>query len=179
MTKTPRIALTLSLFALLASTLIAAPATAAPQRPAKKVSSLESSVLVALNATRAKHGLAPLRFSRSLTHAAHSHSHSMGSRGFFAHDSADGSPFWKRIKRFYGVGRASTWSVGENLVWASPELDAAGAMRMWMASPSHRKNILTARWREIGISAVQVSAAPGVFAGSAATIITTDFGVRR
>ena len=48
-----------------------------------------------------------------------------------------------------------------------------------MASPPHRKNILTPHWREIGISAMRLAAAPGVFGGQDATIITTDFGVPR
>ena len=47
-----------------------------------------------------------------------------------------------------------------------------------MASPGHRKNILTARWQEIGLSAVTVAGAPGVYGGRDVVIITTDFGVR-
>jgi len=47
-----------------------------------------------------------------------------------------------------------------------------------MNSPEHRANILTARWREIGVSAVHLAAAPGAFKGLEVTIITTDFGVR-
>ena len=47
-----------------------------------------------------------------------------------------------------------------------------------MGSPGHRKNILTARWREIGLSALKVAAAPGVYGGRDVVIITTDFGVR-
>ena len=48
-----------------------------------------------------------------------------------------------------------------------------------MNSPEHRANILTPRWREIGISAVHFAAAPGTYKGLEVTIITTDFGVRR
>lgn len=47
-----------------------------------------------------------------------------------------------------------------------------------MKSPAHRNNILTARWREIGLSAVTAPAAPGVFAGRDVVVMTTDFGVR-
>ena len=47
-----------------------------------------------------------------------------------------------------------------------------------MHSAPHRANLLTARWRQIGISAVHVNAAPGTFGGQATTIITADFGVR-
>ena len=47
-----------------------------------------------------------------------------------------------------------------------------------MESPAHRANILTPRWREVGLSAVNVAAAPGVYGGRDVMIITTDFGVR-
>jgi uncharacterized protein YkwD len=102
----------------------------------------------------------------------------MGRYGFFAHDSRDGSEFWQRVQRYYGPEGHGSWSVGENLLWASPTLSAAKALQMWMASPGHRKNILTARWREIGLSAVTVTSAPGVFGNRDVTIITTDFGTR-
>jgi len=49
---------------------------------------------------------------------------------------------------------------------------------MWMASPEHRANLLTARWRQVGLSAVHVAAAPGTFNGLDVTIVTADFGVR-
>jgi uncharacterized protein YkwD len=139
---------------------------------------LESEVLGELNAIRRAHGLVPLRRSLPLSSAADSHSRAMGTFGFFGHSSRDGSVFWKRIQRFYGRSSFGTWSVGENLLWASTGLDAAAALKLWMASPGHRTNILTPRWREVGLSAVTVSAAPGVFGGHDVVIITSDFGVR-
>src|SRR5919202_2089560 len=154
---------------------------AAKPAPARRlaVSSLESGVLAQINQIRRSHGLAALRLSTPLTLAARQHSQSMATQGYFAHESADGSAFWKRVKRFYPQGRAGYWSVGENLLWSSPDVSPSGALDMWMHSPEHRANLLTARWREIGISAVHVSAAPGVFHGLDVTVITTDFGVRR
>ena len=111
--------------------------------------------------------------------AADAHSRAMARRGFFAHESADGTSFWKRVRHYYPQGRHRYWSVGENLLWASPGVAPAEAMRMWMASAPHRANLLTGRWREIGLSAVHVQSAPGVFAGREVTIVTADFGVRR
>jgi uncharacterized protein YkwD len=139
---------------------------------------LEPAVLAELNAIRRSHGLVPLKLSQPLSRAADSHSRAMGTYGFFSHDSRDGSDFWKRVQRFYGPGRNGSWAVGENLLWASGGLEASRALKLWMGSPGHRKNILTARWREIGISAVAVTSAPGVFGGHDVVIITTDFGVR-
>ena len=164
--------------ALLSVGAVGANAAGNPARTLGAANQLESQVLGELNAIRSAHGLAPLRLSRSLTTAADSHSRAMGTFGFFGHSSRDGSAFWKRVQRFYGQGSYGSWSVGENLLWSTTGLDASGALKLWMASPGHRKNILTARWREVGLSAVTVPAAPGVFGGRDVVIITSDFGVR-
>jgi uncharacterized protein YkwD len=138
---------------------------------------LETQVLVQLNSIRRAHDLVPLRLSRPLTAAAEVHSRSMGTYGYFQHESRDGSEFWRRVKRFYGP-RSGSWSVGENLLWSTAGLDAKNAVDLWMGSAGHRKNILTPRWREIGLSALSVAAAPGVFGGRDVVIFTTDFGTR-
>jgi uncharacterized protein YkwD len=149
-----------------------------PVRTLAAADQLEVGVLVELNKIRRQHGLVALRLSQPLSAAADAHSRAMGTHGFFAHESRDGSEFWKRVQRFYGQRGNGTWSVGENLLWSSGGLTARDALELWMESPGHRRNILTARWREIGLSAVNVSAAPGVFGGHDVVIVTTDFGVR-
>ncbi len=155
-----------------------ATAAGTPVRTLSAANRFESQVLDELNAVRREHGLLPLRASHPLDQAADSHSQEMGTFGYFSHSSRNGSAFWKRIQRFYGAPSNGSWAVGENLLWSTTGIDAAGALKLWMASPAHRKNILTARWREIGLSAVTVPAAPGVFGGHDVVIITTDFGVR-
>jgi uncharacterized protein YkwD len=158
---------------------VASPAGATSQRPASVLSSLEQGVLADINALRKEHGLAPLHISSRLSAAARQHSAEMAARGYFSHDSANGSSFDRRIARYYPMGGRRYWSVGENLLWSSPDVDAPGALQMWLNSPEHRANLLTARWREIGISAVHSASAPGTYGGRAVTIVTTDFGVRR
>jgi uncharacterized protein YkwD len=140
---------------------------------------LNRQVFAAINSFRAAHGLVRLRDSKALDRAARAHSVEMGKVGYFGHDSADGSAFWKRIQHYYRAKGYSSWSVGENLLWASPAVSAGRAMKLWIASPEHRRNLLTKRWRQLGVSAVHVVSAPGVFNGQTVTIITTDFGVRR
>lgn len=163
----------------LAAVLAANALASRPHRhPAAALSSLERGVLVDINAFRRSHGLQPLRISAALTEAARQHSHEMAADGYFAHDSFGGGAFWRRIQRFYPSGSFGLWSVGENLLWSSPDVSAAKALQMWEASPEHRANLLTARWREIGISAVHASTASGTFHGLPVTIVTTDFGVR-
>jgi uncharacterized protein YkwD len=170
------VAASVAAFAALAGT---AAAPSAPLRPAVALNALSRDVLVNVNALRKSRGLTPLKLSTSLSAAAAQHSTEMARLGYFAHESANGAAFDKRVARFYSMGQRRYWSVGENLVWSAPDLSAADALKLWMNSPPHREILLTARWREIGISAVHVDSAGGTYGGGAATIVTADFGVRR
>jgi uncharacterized protein YkwD len=171
----------LALVAVLAAAFAASPSGARTHegRSLAARDAVESGLLVQINALRRQHGLAPLRLNVKLRAAADAHSAAMASRGFFSHSSPDGTIFWKRVARFYPQGSSSYWSVGENLLWSSPDVAPADALRMWLGSPPHKKNLLTARWREIGLSAIHVAAGPGVFNNAPVTVITADFGVRR
>jgi uncharacterized protein YkwD len=162
---------------LVVASFAAAPAFGRVEAP--KRSALETGVLTQINVVRREHGLAPLRLNVRLRAAADMHSRAMVTGGFFSHESRDGTAFWKRVARFYPQGSRRYWSVGENLLWSSPDVDAAGAVRMWLNSPPHRENLLNARWREVGLSAVHVEAGHGVFGTEPVTVLTADFGVRR
>ena len=173
----PILALLGALAAMVAAAFLVVPAPASA-RSGAQLSGLESGVLAQINFIRTQHGLVALRPSAELAEAALQHSDEMGADGYFQHRSADGSLFWKRIARYYPTD-TPYWSVGENLLWSSPGVGAAGALQLWMSSPEHRANILAARWREIGIAAIHVGRGPGTFGNLPVTIITTDFGVRR
>jgi uncharacterized protein YkwD len=157
----------------------ASPAAASADRPASAMRVLEREVLANVNALRRQHGLVPLRLCSGLEAAAREHSTQMARRGYFGHSSAGGGPFDRRVSRFYPRDGRHYWSIGENLLWSSPDVDAAGALRAWVNSPEHRKNMLMAGWREIGLAAVHVASAPGAYGGREVTILTADFGVRR
>lgn len=165
--------------AVLAATSLLSDSALATSRSEKSLPTLNHQVLAAVNRFRAEHGLAVLRESAGLDRSARQHSLEMGRRGYFAHTSADGTSFWRRIQHYYPAKSFSYWSVGENLVWESQSLSAAKAMQLWIASPPHLANLLSRRWRQMGISAVDVPRAPGVYGGRHVIIITTDFGVRR
>jgi uncharacterized protein YkwD len=142
------------------------------------LSAYELDIVRRMNAIRAARGLRALRVSRQLSAAAAYHTNQMGLRGFFEHESANGTDFWKRIERFYPSRQARSWSVGENILWGSPEISAAKAVREWMQSSPHRANILSREWREVGLGAAHFESAPGTYRGDAVTIVTADFGVR-
>ena len=168
----------LALAALAAAALIADSAFAT-SRSERSLGSMNHAVLVAINRFRIAHGLGALHESRALDRSARRHSLEMGRLGYFAHPSADGTAFWRRIRRFYPSSGHSYWSVGENLVWQAPSLSAAEALKLWIGSPPHLRNLLSRGWRRIGISAVSAAHAPGAYGGLHAVIVTTDFGVRR
>ena len=137
---------------------------------------LEAGVLAEINRTRARAGLKRLRLSKPLSKAAAFHSSEMASYGYFDHASPGGGQFHNRIRRFYRPKRY--WAVGENLAWAS-WFEPAEIVAAWLESPSHRATLLSRLWREVGLGAIAVPVAPGVYGGTDVTILTADFGARR
>jgi uncharacterized protein YkwD len=133
------------------------------------VASVRSTTFCLLNAERGRNGLRPLSSSRKLTRAAAGHSTSMVRGRYFAH-----GPFSSRI---LGTGYArgySSWLIGENIAWGGGRRSSPSAiMSMWMHSPGHRANILSASFRHVG-----VGIAAGTPSGEAGGTYTTDFGRR-
>ena len=158
---------------ILASTAFARSSASVKSRP-----TLDAQVFAAINQFRTSHGLVALRNSKPLDRAALVHSIQMGQKSFFSHNSANGEQFYVRVKRYYRARGYRAWTVGENLVWGSTPLAAATALAQWIKSPPHLKNLETAKWRDLGVSAVSVTGAGGVYGGRPVTIITTDFGIR-
>ncbi len=139
---------------------------------------LNRSILLEVNRVRHARGLDSLRASAPLGTAALRHSRAMALKGFFRHSSADGGPFWRRLKYYYPASGFRSWHVGENLLWMSPDVDAKEAVQMWLRSPDHRRILLGRDFRELGLSAVHADAAHGDFHGLDVTIVTADFGSR-
>jgi uncharacterized protein YkwD len=167
-----------ALAAVLAVTVAPSAGSARPNGTSAPATQLQGALLGQINSFRVARGLVPLRISAALTSAANGHSGQMARMGFFSHDSASGASFSQRIARFYPSRGFHSWSVGENLVWGGPDIGAVRAFRLWLGSPLHRANLLSPRWREIGLGAVHSTSAPGVYGGGPATIVTADFGAR-
>ncbi len=141
--------------------------------------SLERLVLQQINVVRASHGLARLDLSTGLSNAALTHSRAMVRSGFFAHESKNGAPFWRRLKGFYAP-RTSRWTVGENLAMFGGDAgpDAVAIVASWMASPHHRANLLSPRYGEAGLAILHDPAAGGVYGGEPTWVVTLDVGTR-
>ena len=153
-------------------------ANASSKHSVATLSSLSAGVLTRLNMIRTEHHLTPLEVNVGLTKSAAQHSAEMTEDGYFAHASAGGGVFWKRLLQYYPQLPAKSWSVGENLLWTSGTLNSQQALALWMASPEHRANILNPTWRDVGVSSVGATDAPGAYDNQDVIVITTDFGVR-
>jgi uncharacterized protein YkwD len=139
---------------------------------------LNRAIFSQVNELRAQKGLRPIRVSRALASAARGHSMSMARQSYFSHESADGTVFWRRVQHYYGSKGFRHWEVGENLLWASPDVTPQQALQLWLDSPPHRRILLSGEWHEVGLAAVHATAAFGPYEGRAVTIVPADFGAR-
>jgi uncharacterized protein YkwD len=133
-----------------------------------------SATLCLLNVQRRSHHERALRFNHKLALAGVRHARDMVDKQYFSHDAPSGQDFVQRIMNTDYVPASSRWFLGENLAWGSQEQSTPRMIvRAWMASPGHRRNILTRGFREIGIAVV-----PGAPVGGVAQAATyaTEFG---
>jgi uncharacterized protein YkwD len=117
------------------------------------------------NEKRAAAGLSPVTFNQTLTDAALEKGHYMIDHDFWAHVAPDGTEPWFFFQKHGYKYRYA----GENL--ARDFSNASAAVDAWMASPSHRDNMLSAKYKDIGVAVVE-----GDLSGSDTTIIVQLFG---
>jgi uncharacterized protein YkwD len=141
---------------------------------------IERSVVAEINRVRQARGLGMLRISPELGRAGDAHGRALAYAGEFTHDwPADDATFGRWILRFYPARSYRAWSAGENLFWTSGPFTAREAVAAWLASPPHRKVMLTPSWREIGLGVVRAQDAAGVFGGYTVFIAAAEFGLRK
>lgn len=122
-------------------------------------------LLVDTNAKRQTVGLPPLSINEELSKAAAAKARDMFSKNYWAHNSPDGRTPWDFI-----IESGYTYTVaGENL--AKNFSDSAGVVAAWMASPSHRDNLLKPSYRDIGFAVVN-----GTLNGEETTLVVQMFG---
>jgi uncharacterized protein YkwD len=119
------------------------------------------------NEKRAEAGLPPLTYSPDLSRAALEKGDDMITKDYWAHVAPDGTQPWYF---FNDVGYKYRYA-GENL--AKDFSTAQAAVDAWMASPSHKENILSSKYDDIGIAVVE-----GDMNGVDTTIIVQLFGRR-
>ncbi len=117
------------------------------------------------NAERAKQGLAPLQENTALDQAAQGKAQNMFSENYWAHFAPSGKSPWDFI---LGAGYRFTYA-GENL--AKNFSNSNDVVTAWMASPSHKENIMNAHYKDIGIAVED-----GVINGQKTTLVVQEFG---
>lgn len=117
------------------------------------------------NQEREKKQLAPLVLNDALSQAAALKAEYMLANNFWAHNGPDGTTPWYFFKE---VGYNYTYA-GENL--ARGFTDSSDVMTAWMNSPTHRENILSSNYEEIGFAVKK-----GKLLGEDTTLIVEMFG---
>jgi uncharacterized protein YkwD len=75
----------------------------------------------------------------------------MVERSYFAHLTPEGDGVADRVRAAGYLRGRPRWWVGECLAWGSgTRRTPEGIVRMWMASPPHRRLVLSRRAREAG-----------------------------
>lgn len=124
-----------------------------------------SDVVTQTNQQRTSQGLGALKVSDKLNQAAAAKAQNMLSQQYWAHVAPDGTQPWK----FFRDAGYKYSVAGENL--ARDFSGTGDMMAAWMASPTHRKNILEGRYQEIGVAVVN-----GNLLGTDTTLVVQLFG---
>src|SRR3989344_5136613 len=126
----------------------------------------ETELLALINNMRQENGLAPLVLNDKLSDAARRKAADMFQKNYWSHFSPDGatSP--------WGFIRAAGYNymyAGENL--AKGFTDAGSIVNAWMNSSTHRENILSSRFKEVGFAI-----SPGSLQNEETVLVVEMFG---
>jgi len=131
-----------------------------------RVSNISASDLVAdTNTQREKSSLSDLRVNDELTAAAFAKAKDMFANNYWAHVSPSGVTPWKWV----GDAGYNYDVAGENLAKNYPTAQAT--VDAWMASPTHRANIMNNKYQDVGLAVVE-----GILDGRDTTLIVAYYG---
>lgn len=117
------------------------------------------------NQERAAAGLNKLKANSKLSSAALAKANNMFEEQYWDHFGPNGETPWQFIR---GAGYYYVYA-GENL--AKGFSTAEGVHEAWMASTSHRANIMSGKYKDIGVAVVE-----GVLLGKRTTLVVQMFG---
>lgn len=129
-------------------------------------SNIDQKVLIELtNKERAKIGLPPLTENSALDKAAANKAANMFTENYWAHFAPSGKSPWDFI---LGSGYKFSYA-GENL--AKNFYNSEDVVAAWMNSPTHKENIVSPKYQEIGMAVVE-----GNLNGQKTTLVVQMFG---
>lgn len=123
-----------------------------------------AALTVLTNEDRVAHSLGMLIEDPVLAQAAQMKADDMAANGYFSHVSPDGKTPWYWLQQ---LGYKYTYA-GENL--AVDFFDTQDVEEAWMASPTHKANIVKPQYTHIGIGVAQ-----GTYQGRATTFVVQVF----
>ncbi|MFH9075670.1 sigma-70 family RNA polymerase sigma factor [Streptomyces alboflavus] len=124
------------------------PSSTKPSPPAPKPLTREQRLTKLVNSRRAQAGCAPLRTDPRLSAAARDHAKDMVERGYYDHDSPEGTQPNERMSK----AGYPTWAWAENLDRGTS--DPAVIVDHWMDGSIHQENMLNCEYRDTGVAAV-------------------------
>lgn len=124
-------------------------------------------VIQLTNQRRQSRGLPPLKIDAQLSTAAAQKAADMFAKNYWAHISPSGTQPWF----FVTQSGYSYRYAGENL--AKDFSDASSIVQAWMDSPTHRDNLLSRNYQDIGVAVVD-----GNLNGHETTLVIQMFGTR-
>jgi len=123
-------------------------------------------ILQLTNQERVSHGLSALTANDQLTQAAAEKAQDMLNGDYFSHISPTGVTPWFWMQRNNYVYTVAGENLAIDFVQAEDVVDA------WMASPSHRENVLQPDYVETGIAVLT-----GEYQGGTSTVVVHMFGL--
>lgn len=127
-----------------------------------------SEVISLTNSERQGQHLLAVTENKKLSAAAQAKAQDMASKGYFSHRGPDGQQPWVWMEK---AGYAYQYA-GENL--AVQFVDSTDVVNAWMASPTHRANIVKTTYTEVG-----VGVAEGMYQGRLVTFVVQFFATPR
>lgn len=122
-------------------------------------------LLLLTNQRRQEQKLTPLALNKQLSSAASHKAQDMFAKNYWAHNAPDGTTPWFFIKE----SEYDYVYAGENLARGFTKSDEIA--EAWMKSPSHRDNLLSQNYEDIGFSTAQ-----GKLLGEETTLVVAVFG---
>ena len=140
---------------------------------------VDAATLCLIDRIRARHGLHRLRANTQLHAVAASQVASMLRWNYFADIRPSGQTPLALVAVTPYRGHTSGISVGQNIAWSSGGSGTpAHIVAEWMASPPHRRIILSGEYRDAGVAVTP--ALPSVLhRGRTGAVYAVEFGVRR
>jgi len=126
---------------------------------------INSVVVDATNQERQSLGLGELKVNEALRKAAQAKADDMAKNGYFAHQSPDGKTPWYWIDQTGYTYRSAGENLAVNFDYSRDVVNA------WMNSPTHKANIVKAKYQEIGIGISE-----GFYQGRPTVFVVQMFG---